>query len=163
MYLPSIFLLLSPFAGTIAENRTGQSLLLPLHVVLLELIIDPTCSIVLERQPAETDIMDRPPRDSNEKLLSARLLVKSVLQGLAIFAASFSTYFIMLDGQSANAALARTMGLAIIIIANLFLVQVNSSERDFAWQSMKRLIKDRVMWGVNSEASRVYFSSSTRR
>lgn len=123
--------------------------LLPLHVVLLELIIDPTCSIVLERQPAETDIMDRPPRDSNEKLLSARLLVKSVLQGLAIFAASFSTYFIMLDGQSANAALARTMGLAIIIIANLFLVQVNSSERDFAWQSMKRLIKDRVMWGVN--------------
>ena len=38
-------------------------LLLPLHVVLLEVLIDPTCSIVLERQPAEEDIMDRAPRD----------------------------------------------------------------------------------------------------
>ena len=44
-------------------------LLLPVHVVLLELIIDPTCSIVLERQPAESNIMDRKPRDPNEKFL----------------------------------------------------------------------------------------------
>ncbi|MBU1019978.1 MAG: HAD-IC family P-type ATPase, partial [Firmicutes bacterium] len=40
--------------------------LLPLHVVLLELVIDPTCSIVLERQPAESNIMTRGPRDKNE-------------------------------------------------------------------------------------------------
>ncbi|SEW44999.1 cation-translocating P-type ATPase [[Clostridium] fimetarium] len=123
--------------------------LLPIHVVLLELIIDPTCSIVLERQPAETDIMDRKPRDKNEKILTARTLAKSLLQGFAIFAASFTTYYIMLLKNVDNASVARSMGLAIIMISNLLLVQVNSSDYDFAFQSFKRLIKDKVMWMVN--------------
>jgi len=123
--------------------------LLPIHVVLLELIIDPTCSIVLERQPAETDIMDRKPRDKNEKILTARTLTKSIMQGLVIFAASFSTYYIMLSKNADNALVARSMGLAIIMISNLLLVQVNSSDQDFAFQSFMRLIKDKVMWMVN--------------
>ena len=41
------------------------------------------------------------------------------------------------------------MGLAVIMLANLFLVQVNSSDTDFAVVSFKRLIKDKVMWTVN--------------
>ena len=61
----------------------------------MELLIDPTCSIVLERQPAETDIMDRRPRDPAAKLLTAGILVKSVLQGLSIFAASFGAYLML--------------------------------------------------------------------
>lgn len=124
-------------------------LLLPLHVVLLELLIDPTCSIVLERQPAETDIMERSPRNPKEKLLTAKTLAKSILQGLIIFAASFGTYYVVLDGNVDNAPVARAMGLAIIMLSNLFLVQVNSSDHDFALQSMIRLAKDKVMWAVN--------------
>lgn len=124
-------------------------LLFPLHVVLLELIIDPTCSIVLERQPAETDIMERWPRHPKEKLLTARILFKSVIQGLVIFAASFGAYYAMLGGNPENAPAARAMGLAIIMLSNLFLVQVNSSDHDFALQSVKRLAKDTVMWAVN--------------
>ena len=122
--------------------------LLPIHVVLLELIIDPTCSIVLERQPAETDIMDRKPRDKNEKILTAKTLAKSLLQGFAIFAASFTTYYIMLLNNPDNASVARSMGLAIIMISNLLLVQVNSSDTDYAIQSFLRLLKDKVMWVV---------------
>ncbi|MEG1997057.1 MAG: cation-translocating P-type ATPase C-terminal domain-containing protein, partial [Clostridiales bacterium] len=124
-------------------------LLLPLHVVLLELIIDPTCSIVLERQPAERDIMARPPRNPRQKMLTLGLLSKSVLQGLVIFAASFGMYYLTLAGDSGNAATARTMGLAVIMLANLFLVQVNSSDYDFACQCLRRLLKDKVMWSVN--------------
>ena len=123
-------------------------LLLPVHVVLLELIIDPTCSIVLERQPAESNIMDRKPRDPKEKILTAGVLTKSILQGLAIFIASFGTYYIFINQQPENPQLARTMGLSIIMIANLFLVQVNSSNYDNAFKSMKYLIKDKVMWAV---------------
>lgn len=123
--------------------------LLPLHVVLLELLIDPTCSIVLERQPAEMDIMERKPRDPKEKLLTVNVLFKSVLQGLVIFAASFGAYYTVLGGNADNAPVARAMGLAIIILSNLFLVQVNSSDHDFAVQSVKRLAKDKVMWVVN--------------
>ena len=123
--------------------------LLPLHVVLLELIIDPTCSIVLERQPAEENIMERKPRDAKGKILTAGVLMKSVLQGLMIFAASFGTYYCTLAGSVANAPVARAMGLAVIMLANLLLVQVNSSESDYAMHSIRRLAKDKVMWLVN--------------
>ncbi len=137
--------LLAPLMG-IAPSAL---LLLPLHVVLLEVLIDPTCSIVLERQPAESDIMERRPRNPNEKLLTGALLSKSVLQGLFVFAASFGAYFYTLAGSPANAPVARAMGLSIIMLANLFLVQVNSSDRDSALRSAKRLAKDWVMWAVN--------------
>ena len=137
--------LLAPLLGIPSVSL----LLLPLHVVLLELVIDPTCSVVLERQPAETDIMDRKPRNPKEKLLNAGILCKSVIQGLAIFAASFGTYLSVLSGNEQNALTARAMGMAILLLANVFLVQVNSSEHDFAYQSIKRLAKDKVMWAVN--------------
>ncbi len=136
---------LAPFLGI----SPASLLLLPLHVVLLEVLIDPTCSIVLERQPAESDIMERNPRDPKEKLLTARNLIKSVLQGLFVFAASFGAYFITLDGDPQNAPVSRSMGLTIIMLANLFLVQVNSSDHDFAFCSASRLVKDWVMWIVN--------------
>lgn len=137
--------LLAPFMGI----APAALLLLPLHVVLLEILIDPTCSIVLERQPAETDIMERRPRDPGEKLLTGKLLGKSILQGLVVFAASFGAYFLTLANDPANAPVARAMGLSIIMLANLFLVQVNSSDRDFAFQSATRLAKDGVMWAIN--------------
>lgn len=136
--------LLAPMLGI----SPGSLFLLPLHVVLLELIIDPTCSIVLERQPAETDIMNRKPRNPKEKLLTAVTLFKSVLQGIVVFGASFGTYLFMLNGHPEYAPVARAMGLSIIMIANLFLVQVNSSDHDFALKSVMRLIKDKVMWLV---------------
>lgn len=146
IHIPIAFAsLLAPFLGI----APAALLLLPLHVVLLEVLIDPTCSIVLERQPAEEDIMDRAPRDPKEQLLTGRLLGKSVLQGIFVFAASFGAYFLTLSGDPVNAPAARAMGLSIIMLANLFLVQVNSSNHDFAYRSAKRLIKDRVMWAVN--------------
>lgn len=123
-------------------------MLLPVHVVLLELIIDPTCSVVLERQPAESDVMDRPPRAPSERLLDLKLAFKSAMQGIVMFAASFLTYLHYLDGTAKGAALARTMGLAIIALCNLFLVVVNSSDAESAVKSLKKLKKDKVMWGV---------------
>lgn len=137
--------LLAPILGI----KPGLVFLLPLHVVLLELIIDPTCSIVLERQPAERDIMAREPRSADEKILSRNTLAKSVIQGLVIFAASFATYFVVLGYKESNAAIARAMGLSIIILSNLLLVQVNSSDHDYMFQSVKRLAGDKVMWAVN--------------
>lgn len=146
IHIPIAFsALLAPFLGI----SPAGLLLLPLHVVLLELIIDPTCSVVLERQPAEHNIMERKPRNPNEKILTPGMLFKSIMQGLVIFSASFGTYFTLLQQNPSNPALARTMGLSIIMLANLFLVQVNSSNFDFAVQSMTRLVKDKVMWAVN--------------
>jgi len=146
IHIPIAFAsLLAPFLGI----APAALLLLPLHVVLLEVLIDPTCSIVLERQPAEADIMERRPRDPREKLLTGGLLGKAVMQGLVIFGASFGAYFVTLAGNPGNAAIARSMGLAIIMLANLFLVQVNSSDHDFAFRSVLHLAKDRVIWAAN--------------
>lgn len=123
-------------------------MLLPLHVVLLELVIDPTCSIVFERQPAEQDIMERPPRNPKESIITPKMLGKSILQGLAVFAASFGAYFTLLY-MGADATLARTFGISIIFISNLFLVYTNSSKSSYAVFAVKRLVKDRVMWFIS--------------
>ena len=146
IHIPIAFsCLLAPMLNVNPANL----MLLPLHVVLLELIIDPTCSIVLERQPAERDVMERAPRNPDEKILNAKSLTKSLLQGVAIFAASFGTYFAVLQqNPHSGAPVARAMGLAVIFLSNFLLVQVNSSNCDFVFQSVKRLMKDRIMWAV---------------
>ncbi len=145
IHIPIAFsALLAPFLNIGPKDL----LLLPIHVVLLELIIDPTCSIVLERQPAEADIMERKPRDPKENILTRGTLFKSILQGLVIFAASFSTYLTVLHTAPSESALARTMGLSILMVSNLFLVIVNSSKRASVLQSIRLLSKDRIFWIV---------------
>ena len=136
--------LLAPLLGI----APGLLMLLPLHVVLLELVIDPTCSIVLERQPAEKDIMDRPPRKPTDRLLSAGILGKSLLQGFALFAASFGTYLAFLGKTPDDASVARTMGLAIILLGNVLLVEVNSSTTKCFVRTFLDMIGDKVMWSV---------------
>ena len=139
---------LAALFGPLMGLTQAALFLLPIHVVLLELVIDPTCSVVLERQVAEADIMTRPPRDPNEKLLSKRLVVKSVLQGLMIFIASFGVFYFTLSQDQSNDELARTMGLVVLIVANLFLVQVNSSKTRLAIQTFMSLIHDKVIWSI---------------
>jgi len=124
-------------------------MLLPLHVVLLELIIDPTCSVVLERQPAERNIMERKPQNPKAKLVNTSTLLKSVMQGLTVFAASFGAYYFTLAPDFSNANTARAMGLAVLMLANLFLVHVNSSDADAIHVSLRRMARDRVMWAVS--------------
>lgn len=146
IHIPIAFAsLCAPLLGISPVNL----LLLPLHVVLLELVIDPTCSIVLERQPAEQDIMERAPRDPKEKLLMTKNLFKSVMQGVIIFGASFGTYLAFLNQGSQNAPLARTMGLSIILLANVLLVQVNSSNTMSVAKTFVTLKKDKIMWTVS--------------
>lgn len=145
IHIPIAFAsLLAPFLGI----GSSALLLLPVHVVLLEIIIDPTCSIVLERQPAEDDIMERKPRNPQENILNSSMLAKSITQGIVLFAASFGTYYIYLNSHADGVAVARSMGLAIIMISNLLLVQVNSSNKEYAYKSFMNLYKDKVMWIV---------------
>jgi len=121
--------------------------LLPIHVVLLELIIDPTCSIVFERQPEERDIMERQPRKPGKALITSNLMTKAILQGLSIFVGSFGAYaYLFNNGYGEN--MARTFALAVIIFSNLFLVYVNQSENTFAISSIFNT-KDKVLWYIN--------------
>ncbi|NLM16174.1 MAG: cation-translocating P-type ATPase [Candidatus Riflebacteria bacterium] len=136
--------LLGPFLGI----PSASLMLLPLHVVLMEVLIDPTCSIVLERQPPEPDIMDRKPRDPSESIVTSKKLFSSLLQGFVIFLASFGLYYSRLSSNPENSALARSAGLTVMILANLFLVMVVSSEKEYAFQTLKKLLKDNTMRSV---------------
>lgn len=135
---------LSSLIGPMIGIEPASLMLLPLHVVLLELVIDPTCSIVLERQPHEANIMNIPPRDTKKPIVDKRILFKSILQGLIIFLSSFITYYLLLN-NTGNQALARTMGLLIIVISNIFLVQEISSDYDYMITTFFKLVKDKVL------------------
>lgn len=134
---------LSALAGPFLGIPQAALFLLPVQVVLLELVIDPTCSIVLERQPAEKGIMSRGPRRTSENILDRNLLIKSLFQGLAVFLASFGTYYLMLGRSDGSGELARSMGMTVLVFANLFLVLVNSSHTAAAWKSLRIYVEDR--------------------
>ena len=146
IHIPIAF---SAIIAPILGIGSSMLLLLPVHVVLLELIIDPTCSIVLEREPAESDIMRRKPRNPSEGILTKGILIKSIIQGIAIFLASFGAYYIYYTCNCVDINIARSIGFSIIIISNILLVHVNSSNSEFVYKSFKNLIKDKVMWVVN--------------
>ena len=145
IHIPIAFAsLIAPLLGITSTSL----LLLPIHVVLLEIIIDPTCSIVLERQPAEKNIMNRKPRSPKENILTLNILTKSIIQGIVLFIVSFGTYYLYLNNNTYSISLARSMGLSIIVISNLLLVYVNSSNTEYAYKSFLKLSKDKVMWLV---------------
>ena len=85
----------------------GPLVLLPLHVVFLELIIDPACSIVFEREAAAADIMRRPPRPPKQPLLGLRALLTSLGHGGLMFAVVAVVYavggFILLPAPQSAA------------------------------------------------------------
>jgi Ca2+-transporting ATPase len=100
--------------------------LFPVHIVFLELIIDPACSIVFEAEPEETNIMNRPPRNPQEPLFGRRTVVLSLLQGLSVLGillVVFSSALFRGQGE----ADARALTFTTLIVANLALIFTNRS------------------------------------
>ena len=98
----------------------------PVHVVFLELIIDPACSVVFEAEPEEKGIMNRRPRSTKEPLFGRKVLGISVLQGLVVLAILVALYAVSLArGQTADQA--RALTFTALIVANLALILTNRS------------------------------------
>lgn len=105
-------------------------ILLPIHIVLMELIIDPTSSIIYESEEAEPGIMTQPPRHPNEALLNKSLTVQIVLQGMVLLLAVFIPFHLLVDtGFSVESA--RSIALVILFTGNAMLVMVNRSGLPF--------------------------------
>ena len=111
-----------PIAGlALAPILMGlPPLLLPAHVVLMELIIDPTCSLVFEAEPGEPDAMLKPPRPRDEPLFGARDLWLGFVQGFVVFLTVMAVYLID-NGFGVPEPQARGLAFATLIIANLTL------------------------------------------
>jgi Ca2+-transporting ATPase len=70
-------------------------MLYPMHLVLLELIIEPLCSIVFEAEPSEADAMKRPPREAREPLFGSTQIAVAAVQGLVLLAGVLGLYLWM--------------------------------------------------------------------
>ena len=99
---------------------------MPVHIVFLELIIDPACSIVFEAESEERDIMLRRPRDPKESLFGFRLIALGLLQGVSVMLIVIAVFGLALHrGQGETDA--RALTITTLIIANLGLIFANRS------------------------------------
>lgn len=100
------------------------ALLLPVQIVLLELLIDPACSVVFEAEPAESDLMSRPPRPAGSSPFSLSNMLEGVMQGLGLaailivgYAALRSTSALVEQDRSA-VFISLVVGVLLLTLAN---------------------------------------------
>ena len=102
-------------------------MLLPVHIVFLELIIDPACSLIFESEGAEKDVMLRPPRKPDEQLFNARVVGISLMQGFFVLASIFFMFWVAgKQGQALDDS-RRSFVFATLVFANLALIMTNRS------------------------------------
>lgn len=97
--------------------------LLPVHIVFLEFIIDPVASIAYEAEPEHADVMRRPPRSRDDRLFSFRRVAPAILQGFVALAAVALLFRWSLSARSATEA--RALAFTCLVVANLSLVIAN--------------------------------------
>jgi Ca2+-transporting ATPase len=98
----------------------------PLHVVFLEFVIDPACSIAFEAERADPRAMERPPRDPHERLFTGPALALGLLLGASVFVAVALAYGIGI-AQELGAGRARALGFATLVSGNVALILANRS------------------------------------
>jgi Ca2+-transporting ATPase len=101
-------------------------ILWPVHIVFLELIIDPACSMIFEAEKEEKNVMNRPPKDINEPFFGAKKIIFSCMQGVGILIISLLIYFIGLKlGYSEKSV--RTLTFVTLIVSNIAVILSNRS------------------------------------
>lgn len=101
-------------------------ILWPVHIVFLELIIDPACSIIFEAEKEEKNIMSRLPRKIDEPFFGVKKIVLSCVQGLGILIICLLVYFIGYKmGYSEKAV--RTFTFITLIVSNIAVIFSNRS------------------------------------
>ncbi|MEP6503664.1 MAG: cation-translocating P-type ATPase [Betaproteobacteria bacterium] len=99
-------------------------LLMPVHILFLQLIIDPACSVVFEAQPLEADAMKVPPRPQDARLFDRTVLIRGLWQGLGLLALLLGVYATA-HQVSKSHGVARAMTFSVLVLANLALIFAN--------------------------------------
>ena len=98
----------------------------PIHIALLEMVIDPVCALVFEAEREEDDVMRRPPRDPAEALFSMPMIAWSIFQGGLAFA-MLATVFFVESGTGMPEDELRALIFFALIAAIVALILVNRS------------------------------------
>lgn len=122
IHIPIILTVFIPLAlGWIYPNIFS-----PVHIIFLELIMGPTCSIIYENEPMEENTMNRKPRPFTTTFFNWKELATSVLQGVMITMGTLFVYRLAVYNGS-NEDVTRTMVFIVLISANIFLTLINRS------------------------------------
>jgi P-type Ca2+ transporter type 2C len=119
--------------------------LLPVHIMFLELIIDPACSIVFEMEAAEKDVMNRPPRALNEPLFGRVMVLSSMIQGVGVLAVVLGVYIFCLT-QNLGEAEARMLSFTCMVLSNLGLIFTNRSYTQSILASLR--VPNKALWWI---------------
>jgi len=123
--------------------------LLPMHIVFLELIIDPACSVVFEAEPEEADVMTRSPRRVDVPLFERRMVAISLLQGVSVMLIILAVYAASLM-RGLGEAEARALTFTTLIIANIGLIFTNRSWSRLIIDTLHT--KNAALWWVTGGA-----------
>jgi Ca2+-transporting ATPase len=99
-------------------------LLMPVHVLFLQLIIDPACSVVFEAEPAEPDAMRSPPRRADTRLFDRAVLLRGLWQGAGLLALLLAVHAVTRTVAHAD-DVARALTFGVLVLASLGLIFVN--------------------------------------
>ncbi|MFZ2895502.1 MAG: cation-translocating P-type ATPase [Saprospiraceae bacterium] len=124
----------------------------PVHVIFLELIMGPTCSIVYENEPIERHAMSGPPRRMADTFLSWRELAVSILQGLMITGGVLTAYQWMAQ-NGASEEKTRAMVFATLVLANIFLSFAN---RSFYYSLFECFMRKNLLFPVITLATLIF-------
>ncbi|OOG68922.1 cation-translocating P-type ATPase [Flavobacterium sp. A45] len=98
----------------------------PVHIIFLEIIMGPTCSIIYENEPMEPNLMKQKPRPFTNTFFNLKEITISIIQGLVITLGLLFIYqYSTKNGFSED--LTRTMVFLTLISANIFLTLANRS------------------------------------
>ena len=122
IHIPIILTVFIPLAlGWIYPNIFS-----PIHIIFLEIIMGPTCSIIYENEPMEKNTMMQKPKALTTTFFNWKELSISIIQGLVITVGTLFIYqYSVINGY--NEALTRTMVFTVLITANIFLTLINRS------------------------------------
>ena len=127
--LSYIFAIHVPIAGLSLIPVLSANLpliLWPVHIVFLELIIDPACSIIFEAEKEEKNVMSRPPKEIDEPFFGAKKILLSCLQGVGILMVCLLIYFVSLNMEYSEKE-ARTFTFVSLIVSNIAVILSNRS------------------------------------
>jgi len=104
-------------------------ILWPVHIVFLELIIDPACSIIFEAEKEEKNTMSRPPRRIDEPFFGGQKILFSCLQGMGILIITLAVYLLALN-HGYEAKEVRAMAFITLMVSNIAVILTNRSWTD---------------------------------
>lgn len=125
-------------------------ILLPVHIVFFELLIDPTCSIVFEAEQPAADIMQRPPRKAAEKIFDRKLLRLGVEQGSVLLLLLIMVYVLATFANLPEQQV-RALTFAAMIVGDIGLIFINRAWTVSMLQAFT--LPNPALWWVVSTAT----------